>query len=287
MTVGGITSALRLPRLGRKRLRMADPYTMVLVTLCGLLLLIALLGPLIAPYPPDVTDILAANQPPSAGHLLGTDSLGRDILSRILWGAQISYSAAALIVLISIVLGTAVTLVSSWFGGAVDTATSGVLNVAIAVPSMLVAIITVTVLGAGFWAPVLAMAFASAPYVARVLRGTAHQERGKPYVEALALSGVSGPRINGHILRGISPIVLAQATFGFGVALLEFGALSFVGLGIQAPTAEWGAMVIAGRTELLAGNPQQTVAAGSMIVISVVAFTLLGERVQRSLGVGR
>lgn len=287
MTAVGTSDVLRTPRFGRRRARGRSPYTVFLIVLCGALVLTALLGPLLAPYPPDATNILAASLPPSLAHPLGTDSLGRDLLSRLLWGAQISYAAAALIVVISIVLGIVIALVSSWFGGVVDATASGVLNVFIAIPGMLVAIIAVTILGPGFWAPVLAMAFASAPYAARILRGTAQQERHKAYVEALGLSGISTLRINGHILRGVSPIILAQTTFGFGVALLEFGALSFVGLGIQPPTAEWGAMVIAGRTEMLAGDPQQTLSAGAMIVISVVAFTLLGERLQATLGVGR
>jgi len=284
MSSVGTTQALRVPRFGRRRLGRRSFYTVFLLALCAVLLLVALLGPFLAPYAPDAADILAANQGPSTAHLIGTDSLGRDVLSRLLWGAQLSYAAAALIVVISIILGTSIALTSAWFGGAVDAASAGVLNVFIAIPGMLVAIIAVTILGPGFWAPVVAMALASAPYAARVLRSTAIQERHKAYIEALALSGVSTARINGHILRGISPIVLAQTTFGFGVALLEFGALSFVGLGVQPPTAEWGAMVIAGRTEMLAGNPQQTTAAGVMIVISVVAFSLLGERLQRTLG---
>ncbi|MEV4737508.1 ABC transporter permease [Microbacterium sp. LWO14-1.2] len=287
MTLAGITSALRIPRWSRTRLRALDPYTIFLIVLCGALIVMAVIGPLVAPYAPESTDLLAANQGPSPAHLLGTDSLGRDLLSRILWGAQISYAAALLIVCISVIIGTFLALLASWYGGFVDSATSSVLNVFIAIPGMIVAIIAVTVLGAGFWAPVLAMAFASSPYVARVIRGTALQERHRPYVEALALSGVSTVRINAHILRGVMPIVLAQATFGFSVALLEFGALSFVGLGVQPPTAEWGAMVIAGRTELLAGNPQQTTAAGVMIVLTVISFTLLGERLQRMLGASR
>jgi peptide/nickel transport system permease protein len=248
------------------------------------LLSVAILGPWIAPYPPDATDILAANQSPSPAHVLGTDSLGRDIFSRLLWGARISYAAAALIVVFSMLSGCALAVLSAWFGGAVDAGVGGTLNVMIAVPGILVALIAVTILGTGFWAPVIAMSIASAPYVARIIRSSALVERRKPYIEALTLSGVSSARINMHIVRGLSSLILAQATFSFGVALLEFGALSFIGLGIQAPTAEWGAMVVAGRSELLSGNMQQTFAAGAMIVISVVAFTLLGDRLARVVG---
>lgn len=264
--------------------RVRDPYLLALILVCAVLVILAIIGPWIAPYPPNATDVLAANQAPSPAHPMGTDSLGRDILSRLLWGARVSYSAAALIVVFSMLAGCAIALLSAWFGGPVNLGVGGALNVMIAVPGILVALIAVTVLGTGFWAPVIAMSIASAPYVARLIRSSALVERRKPYIEALSISGVSAVRINVHILRGLSTLILAQATFGFGVALLEFGALSFIGLGIQAPTAEWGAMVVAGRSELLAGNMQQTFAAGAMIVLSVVAFTLLGERMGRVLG---
>lgn len=277
-------STPRTPALTRSWVRVSDPYLLVLILVCATLLGIAILGPWLAPYPPDATDILAANQGPSPTHILGTDSLGRDIFSRLLWGARVSYAAAALIVVFSMVIGCAIALLSAWFGGPVDAGVGGALNVMIAVPGILVALIAVTILGTGFWAPVVAMSIASAPYVARIIRSSAVVERRKPYIEALTLSGVSSARINVHIVRGLSALILAQATFSFGVALLEFGALSFIGLGIQAPTAEWGAMVVAGRSELLSGNMQQTFAAGAMIVISVVAFTLLGDRLARVVG---
>lgn len=283
MRMQQVTSVLRLTQFqtSERSAKSRDIYTLVLLIVALGLIAMALFGPILAPYPPNQTDVLSANLGPSLQHLFGTDSLGRDIFSRILWGAQVSYSAALLIVLISIALGAIIAIASAWFGGRTDLAISGFLNVAIAVPAILVSIIAVTVIGSGFWAPVLAMAFASSPYVARVLRSAALQERNRSYVEALVISGVSPFRINLHILRGISPILLAQTTFGFGMGLLEFGGLSFLGLGVQAPTAEWGAMVIAGRSELLAGNFQQTFSAGFMIVVSVVVFTLLGERLSR------
>lgn len=283
MTVKGMTAVLRVPRFGDGRIANRDPYTALLVALASVLVGLALLGPVIAPYSPSATNVLEANVAPSLSHIMGTDSLGRDIFSRILWGARVSFAAALVIVAISLTLGTTIALFSAWIGGRFDLITNGFLNAALSVPGILVAIIAVTVLGAGFLAPVLAMAFASAPYVARVLRSVALQERSKPYIEALILSGIAPLRINLHVIRGILPIILAQATFGFGVALLEFGAMSFLGLGVQPPTAEWGAMVVAGRNELLAGHMQQTLCAGAMIVISVLVFSLLGERLMRKL----
>lgn len=253
--------------------------------MCLLMALLALIGPLISPYDPYVTDILAASQPPSTVHWLGTDALGRDILSRILTGARLSLIGPTVIVLVSTTLGVLIALAASWIGGPFDKLVNGALNVMFAVPAILVAILAVAVVGPGFWPPVIALSLIYTPYVARVLKGAAAQQRRRAYVEAFQLAGLSPLQINiRHILPNLQPIILAQATLNFGTSLIEFGALSFLGLGVPAPTAEWGAMVSAGRSELLAGNPQQAAAAGTVIVLTVVAFTVLGERVSRRLG---
>ncbi|WP_431246477.1 ABC transporter permease [Leifsonia xyli] len=263
----------------------ADPVLTGALVVCALLFLMAVFGPLVAPYDPLATDILSSSQPPSWDHLLGTDSLGRDIFSRILVGARLSFLGPIIIVSISITFGVTLALLAAWKGGVVDSALSKVLNVMFAVPAILVAVIAVAVFGGGFWAPVLALALVYIPYVARVIRSSAIQERRRPYVEAFQLAGMSGFQINlRHILRNLTPLILAQATLSFGSALIDFGALSFVGLGVPPPTPEWGAMVNAGRAELLAGSAQQTIAAGAIIVITVVAYNVLGERITQRLG---
>ena len=285
MTAHPVTDFSRPRRPVPRRWRRHDPLAVAALSVCLLMALLALIGPLISPYDPYVTDILAASQPPSTVHWLGTDALGRDILSRILTGARLSLIGPTVIVLVSTTLGVLIALAASWIGGPFDKLVNGALNVMFAVPAILVAILAVAVVGPGFWPPVIALSLIYTPYVARVLKGAAAQQRRRAYVEAFQLAGLSPLQINiRHILPNLQPIILAQATLNFGTSLIEFGALSFLGLGVPAPTAEWGAMVSAGRSELLAGNPQQAAAAGTVIVLTVVAFTVLGERVSRRLG---
>jgi peptide/nickel transport system permease protein len=266
----------------------SDKVLLVFGTLCGLLVLMAIFGPLLAPYPPSQTDILATSQGPSAQHVLGTDSLGRDILSRLLFGARLSFLGPGIIVVVSASCGTALAVAAAWRGGWVDNMLNRALNVMFAVPGILVAVLAAAVFGAGFWAPVLALSIVYIPYVARVVRSAAVKERHMPYIEACELAGLSAWRIcTRHILRNVFPIVLAQATIGFGSALMDFGATSFLGLGVQPPNAEWGLMVSDGRSELLDGAVQQSLAAGTLIVLSVVSFNILGERLSSRIGASR
>jgi peptide/nickel transport system permease protein len=275
---------LTLPSLRSPLRRRQDPILLLLSVLCLGLLVLAVTGPLLAPFPADRTDILAAAQDPSAQHLLGTDALGRDILSRLLVGARLSFAAALLIVLVSSTLGTALALTGAWYDGLFDNILGKALNILFAVPSILIAVIAIAMFGAGFWAPVIALSIVYVPYVAKVIRSAAIQERQRAYVEACQLAGLSSWRINTrHILPNLLPIALAQATYGFGSALMDFGAISFIGLGVQPPTAEWGLMVSEGRSELLEGRYQLSLFAGLMIVITVIAFNLLGERLSNRL----
>ncbi|WP_241826826.1 ABC transporter permease [Streptomyces graminilatus] len=274
----------RAARIGRS-VRRADPVLLAAATVCSLLVLLAVLGPLLAPYPPSQTDLLAASQGPSAEHLLGTDSLGRDILSRLMNGARLSFMGPGLIVVLSLTLGTGLGIVAAWRGGIVDSALSKVFNVVFALPGILVAIVAGAVFGGGFWAPVLALSLVYTPYVARVVRSAAVTERRMAYVEACELADMPAWRIcTHHILRNLLPIVLAQATISFGSALMDFGAASFLGVGIQPPQAEWGLMVSEGQADLLDGAMAQTLSAGLMILISVVAFNTLGERLGSRAG---
>jgi peptide/nickel transport system permease protein len=266
----------------------ADKVLLVFGTVCGLLVVMAVLGPLLAPYPPSQTDILATSQGPSGAHLLGTDSLGRDLLSRLLAGARLSFLGPGIIVLVSASAGTALAIFAAWNGGWLDRMLNRSLNVMFAVPGILVAVLAAAVFGAGFWAPVLALSVVYIPYVARVVRSAAVKERHMPYIEACELAGLSAWRIcTRHILRNVFPIVLAQATIGFGSALMDFGATSFLGLGVQPPSAEWGLMVSDGRAELLDGALQQSLTAGVLIVLSVVSFNIVGERLSSRIGASR
>ncbi len=264
----------------RGRARKADPLLIICATICVLLVLMAIFGPLIAPYPPDEPNILAANQSAGGAHLLGTDALGRDIFSRLLYGARLSLFGPAMVIALATTFGTAIAIGAVWFGGRVERFTARALDMVFAFPSLIFAILAAAIFGAGLWTAVISLSIAYTPYIARVVQSVARRERNLPYVDACQLAGLSGRRICGrHILPNVRGVVAAQATIGFGSALVDLSALSFLGLGVKPPSSEWGLMVSEGSTPLLNGYPQEAFAAGAAIVIAVVAFNVLGERV--------
>ncbi|MFC9557196.1 ABC transporter permease [Rhodococcus sp. NPDC056960] len=262
-----------------RRHRRFDPVTIVAGTVLVVLVTAAVIGPWVTPYDPQQVDILASNLPPSAHHLFGTDSLGRDIFSRALAGARLSLIGPVIVVLISSALGTLLALAAAWYGGRLDTALSRVVDVMLAFPSILVAVLAVGIFGVGLAAPVVALTLAYVPYFARIVRATAIREAHLPYVEACQMAGFSTWRINfRHILPAVAPTIGAQATITMGTALVELAAISFIGLGAQPPSSEWGLMVAEGSTALLSGYPYQTIAGGILIVLTVVSVNVLGER---------
>jgi len=285
MSVATASTLPNAARRGRSGV-LSEPALVLSAIAVSILTLIAIIGPWITPYEPNATDVLASSQGPSSAHWLGTDALGRDILSRALAGARVSFAGAALIVVISSCMGTLLAIFAAWHGGWADRLTNRSLNVMFSVPGILVAVLASAIFGAGFWAPVLALSIVYTPYMARVVRSVAVTERKRGYVESLQLADMSSWRIcTRHLGPNMLPIVVAQATYGFGMALADFAAISFIGLGIQPPTAEWGVMVSDGRSELLNGHPQQTLVAGTLIVLTVVAFNVLGAQLsERSKG---
>ncbi|MGJ5828193.1 ABC transporter permease [Streptomyces ossamyceticus] len=279
MTAVTSTPVTASPPSRLRRWRKADPVLILSVLWCALAILVAVAAPLLAPYDPSQTDILAAAQGLSAQHWFGTDEVGRDIFTRVLYGARLSLLGPVLVVVIATAAGTALAIAAVWFGGWFDRLLTRVLDIAFAFPPLLLAVLSVVLFGPGLTAPVVALAVAYTPYIARVVRSAALRERHLPYIESCTLAGLSGPRICvRHILPNVLPLVRAQAVTSLGSSLLDLGAISFVGLGIQPPSAEWGLMVADGRTALLNGSPQESLAAGFMIIITVVAFNMLGER---------
>ncbi|MGI9005472.1 MAG: ABC transporter permease [Streptosporangiaceae bacterium] len=263
-------------RAGSRRL---DPALLGIGVVLALLVLAALAAPLIAPYPPDQGNILSANAPASAAHLLGTDAVGRDIVSRLIYGARLSLLGPALIIVFATTAGVALAISAVWIGGWYDLVVGRILDLLFAIPGLLVAIIAVAVLGTGLTAPVLALSLAYTPYIARVLRSVALRERQLPYIENCQLVGFSGWAIClRHLLPNVMPLIRAQATLAFGSALVDLAAISYLGLGVQPPTPEWGIMVSDGQSALLNGYPLESISAGLLIVIVVVLVNLLGER---------
>jgi len=250
------------------------------------LALVAIFAPLIAPTSPTGVDPLNVFAPSSAQHLLGTDDTGRDILSRLIYGARPSLAGPLLVVLLSSTVGTALGVAAAWYRGIADAVLSRVFDLLFAFPGIVLALLAATLFGPGFIAPVLALSIAYLPLVARLMRAAAMKERSLPYVEALQIQGASPWRITmRHLLPNILPLLVVQATIGFGYALLDLAAISFLGLGLQPPTADWGVMIADGKPSILDGNPQQSLYAAAVDVIAVVAVNLVGERLATRFGV--
>ena len=256
----------------------SGPGFAVAVGILVLLVATAVFAPLLAPADPYAVDLGDSLAPPGPEHLLGADDSGRDVLSRLLYGARTSLLGPLAVVALSTLLGVAVGLVAGWRGGWVDAVLSRAQEVVFAFPGLLVAVLVVAVLGPGQLAPVLAMSIAFVPYVGRLVRSLVLQERQRTYVSAYRVAGFSGFSVAvRHVLPNVAGVVLAQGVVNFGYALMDLAALSYLGLGVQPPAADWGAMVSEGQTAILQGAPVQALAPGVVIVVTVVAFTVVGE----------
>jgi peptide/nickel transport system permease protein len=260
-------------------IRGVDPVAAACALIIIALTLVALLAPLLAPYSPYALNILARYQGPSAQHLLGTDSLGRDLLSRLIYGARLSLLGPLLIIILATISGTFLAIVSAWVGGLFDNVVSRILDILFAFPGIILAMLAVALFGPGLIAPVIALSIAYLPYIARVLRSAAIRERVLPYIDACYAEGLPTRTIAvRHLLPNIWPLVLVQATLSFGYALVDLAAISYLGLGVQPPSSAWGLMVANGQSSILTGHPQESIYAALMIVVTVVAFNLLGDR---------
>ncbi|MET8542034.1 ABC transporter permease [Kitasatospora sp. NPDC004799] len=278
MTAAALTEPTRRPLLRRLRAPGGGPLFTAAVLLLGALVLAAALAPLIAPHDPEALDLRAPLAGSSADHLLGTDQSGRDVLSRLLYGARTGLLGPLLVVGLSTVLGILLGTVAGWRGGWVDTLLSRLLDLVFSVPGLLLAIMFVAVGGPGLTTPVIAMSLAYTPYVGRLVRGLARQEKARPYLESYRVQGWSGWTIClRHLLPNIAPTVLAQSAINFGYALMDLAGLSFLGFGAQPPAADWGAMINEGESALQRGAMLPALAPSVCIVLAVVAFGIVGE----------
>jgi peptide/nickel transport system permease protein len=270
---------LEQARTRRRRVAGNDVVFVVCCVIVGLAAFLAIFGPLLAPQDPDASNLANAFVGPVQGHLLGFDSQGRDLFSRLLTGARTSIAGPFLVVAIAMTAGSALAVAAAWAGGWVDSVISTVMDILFAFPAILLAILAAAVFGAGLTAPTLALAIAYTPYIARVLRGAALRERAREYVAACEVQGLSAIAICArHLIPNLTPMIVAQATLLFGYAMVDFAAISYIGLGVQPPTADWGVMVASGQAGVLQGYPAESLSAGLCIVVVVVAVNLLGER---------
>jgi len=274
---GGVQQRTRAGVLGL--LRSTGLAGMASAAVIAAATVLAIFGPVIAPYNPDLPSLRLAFVGPAGDHLVGYDFLGRDVLSRLLAGAQSSIIGPLAVVVAAMVLGTVIAVFAAWRQGPLDTVISSGLDILFAFPGILLAMLAAAVFGAGLTAASIALSIAYMPYVARVLRGAAWRERGLPYIAALEVQGASGPSIClRHIVPNMLPLIVAQGTLMFSWAFVDLAAISFLGLGVQPPTPNWGVMISENAPGILQGYPVPALAAGLCIVTVVVAVNVLGER---------
>jgi peptide/nickel transport system permease protein len=277
----GVPLSGPLPRRGGALalLRATGPGGIASALIIAVAALVAVFGPLLAPYPPNLPNLSLAWVGSTGGHLLGYDFEGRDVLSRLLAGAQTAMLGPLAVVAISMTAGTLLAVTAAWRRGVSDTVISSGLDVLFAFPGILLAVLAAAVFGAGLAAAAIALSVAYLPYVARVLRGAALRERSQPYVAALEVQGASATAIClRHLIPNIAPLIVAQATILFGYAMVDLAAISFLGLGVQPPNANWGVMISENQVGIVQGYPLPALAAAVCIVTVVIAVNVLGER---------
>ena len=264
---------------GLASLRATGPAGVASAVVIAAAMFAAAFGPLLAPYNPDLPNLSLAWAGPTGGHLLGYDVEGRDVLSRLLAGAQTAMLGPLAVVILSVTAGTLLAVTAAWRRGASDAVISSGLDIVFAFPGILLAVLAAAVFGAGLTAAAIALSIAYLPYVARVLRGAALRERSQPYVAALEVQGAPAAAIClRHVIPNIGPLIAAQATILFGSAMIDLAAISFLGLGVQPPAANWGVMISENQVGIVQGYPLPALAAGICIVTVVIAVNVLGER---------
>jgi len=267
----------------RNRIR-HQPLAVVGVLLLASFVVGGLGAPLLAPANPAAIDLLHRLEGPTAAHWAGTDELGRDTLSRLLWGARLSLSISVTVVAISLALGLAVGGVAGYLGGWIDVAlTTFAMNTFLALPGILLAIAFAAFLGPGFINLVLALAIGGWAGYARLVRAQVMAVRDREYVDAARALGASGLRIFfRHILPNIVQPILVQAAIGMAGVILAEATLSFLGLGIPAPAPSWGAMLNDARSHLF-DTPHLVVFPAIAVACAVLGFNFLGDALRDQL----
>ena len=258
------TPAVRPEDVGRVRWGLTFWIALgVLVTI----VVIAITSTWIAPYDPYAQDLVASSQGPSSAHWLGTDQLGRDILSRLMVGSRTG------------IIGTLLGLWSGFSGGLTDTVTMRSIDFVYAIPPLLVAIVLVGMLGGGYWLAVAVLIVLSAPADVRIVRAAVMAQRELPYIAAARTLGLSNTRIAfRHILPNVAPTLAANALLQFVVALIALSGLAFLGIGVSAGTPDWGLMIAENRS-ILDLNPWAVIAPALCITALAVSVAVLGDRI--------
>ncbi len=261
----------------------ASPGAVAGMVVLALILAMAAIAPLVAPYDWNATSQCRRLAPMSQAHWFGCDLFGRDILSRILVGARYSLGMGIATVAISLVFGAALGVAIAYGGGRIDRVGARVIDALLCFPPIILAILIVAVLGVGLWNAALAVGISGIPRFARITRGATLSLAARDFVEAARAIGGSGTRVVfRHLLPNLAPILIVLTTLDLGGAVLFTATLSFLGLGAQPPTPEWGAMLNAGR-EYVRYAPWTMVFPGAALFLTVMAVNLVGDRLSAVL----
>ena len=268
---------VRVQKAKRNRIRMK---LFLFAALAATLLLITIFARDICPYDPYAQDLSQAMQPPSAAHPMGTDTYGRDMLSRVLIGAQTSISSTFALVAIITVFGTIVGIFCGYYGGVVDSVMMRISDICLAFPGLVFAMAVAAILKGGVQNAVIALALISWPKYSRIARSQTLSMKSLPYMQAAQLAGDSALQmIFRHVLPNSVGPILVTSMLDIGTMMMEIAGLSFLGLGAQPPVAEWGSMMSSGRS-MLQTYPWIVLSPGLAIFVSVVIFNLLGDTIR-------
>ncbi len=255
-----------------------NPVTLAAFSMLALFLVCALFGPYIVPYDPLASDTSVALQPPSAAHWFGTDSLGRDVFSRVVVATRLDLSISVAAVALSFVFGSVLGAVAGYWGGWLDAILNRILDTIMAFPLFVLAMGIVAALGNTIENIVYATAIINIPFYARLVRAEVNIRREAGFVQAAKLAGNTDIRVLAlHIFPNALPPMMVQVSLNLGWAILNAAGLSFIGLGVRPPTAEWGIMVAEGASFIVSGEWWLAVFPGLWLMLAVFTFNLLGD----------
>lgn len=282
------TSKLKAPPSIRSRaLRrfLRHRLAMVGVVIMAVLVLLAVFAPLIAPYKPEQIDLLGRNQPPSIKHLLGTDQTGRDIFSRTIYAGRVSLLVGLAAVAISLLIGTTLGAIAGYFGGLTDALIMRFVDIVMTFPSIIVLLALAAIVGPGLDKTIFIIGLLNWPLVCRLVRAKFLALREQDFVSAaIALGSRPGRIILRHLLPNTVDVLVVYATLGVASAILLEAGLSFLGLGVQPPTATWGNLInVARNVSILEQYPWQWMPAGAAIVLAVLAINFIGDGLRDAL----
>jgi peptide/nickel transport system permease protein len=253
------------------------------ILLLAAMLIMGLFAPVVAPVHPDAVNMANRLAPPSLGSWFGTDQLGRDLLSRVIFGARVSLSIGVISVGVALLGGLPLGMIAGYFGGAVDRVISAVLDFLLSFPPLLLAILVIALFGPGLTNAMLAIGVSLVPIFARLMRAEVMRVREEVYIEAVTALGASHLKIIArHVLPNTLAPIIVQTTLSLATAILSASYLGFLGLGAQPPTSEWGAMLNDGRRYIRTA-PHVAYFPGLAIMITVLAFNLFGDGLRDAL----